>query len=221
MKGIPQAFFALLFPARCLLCGERTAGGADFCPDCAAKAPKEPYRRLLEPAGSGERPLRVLAPFAYRGGLCGTLHRFKFQGRRALAEPLGRQMARVLPREEAGSFDGVAWVPMTAKSRRKRGYDQSFLLAKAVARELGLPCLSLLEKLRETDVQHSLSKTKRVQNIKNAYGAAPNAAGKKILLIDDIVTTGATLTECARQLYRAGAKEVVCLCAADTPADGT
>lgn len=220
MKGFLQAFFTLFFPARCLLCGERTEGGADFCPSCSPKAPKEPRCRFFSLSDPGKRPLRVLTPFAYRGGLRGTLHRFKFQGRRALSEPLGRQMARIFPREEAGSLDGVTWVPMTAKSRRKRGYDQSCLLAKVVARELSLPCLSLLEKLRETGVQHSLSKTKRAQNIRNAYGAAPDAAGKKILLVDDIVTTGATLAECARQLYRAGAKEVVCLCAADTPADG-
>ena len=115
-------------------------------------------------------------------------------------------------RQTGQSFDGVAWVPMTKAKKRKRGYDQSELLAREAAKTLGLPCLPLLEKRKETETQHQLS------NVKNSYEARPEARGKALLLVDDIVTTGATLRECAKALYEAGAARVTGLCAADCAA---
>lgn len=212
--GPLERLFDLLFPARCLLCGERVSPGEDICPGCRQEVPPKPFRRLYSLPGSGADGFQVTAPMDYTGGFRKTLYRFKFQGEYGLSRPLGRLMAKAVP--EGESFYCVAWVPMTGKKRREWGYDQSRLLAKAVARALGLPCRPLLEKTRETDTQHELSRRDREKNVRNAYSARGEAAGKSILLVDDIITTGATLTECAEALYRAGAKRVAGLCAADT-----
>ena len=108
-------------------------------------------------------------------------------------------------------------MPLSRGSRKKRGYDQSRLLATAVAKSLGLPLLDVLEKARETQIQHQLGREERAQNVRGAYRATGPVDGRTLLLIDDIVTTGATLTECAGALYRAGARAVGSLCAADAP----
>lgn len=204
----------LLFPARCLVCRELTGPGMLLCAACRKEQPERPLERRFSLPGSGASGFRALAPMPYRGGFRKTLYRFKFGGAKGLAKPLGRLMAQSAAGFETG-FDAVAWVPMTAKKRRRRGYDQSGMLAKAVAGALGIPCRPLLEKIRETDVQHELPRNERGKNVRGAYRAGPGAAGKNILLVDDIVTTGATLKECASALYRAGAKTVCGLCAAD------
>ena len=134
---------------------------------------------------------------------------------RALARPLGTLMA-----EAASSLgeelDGVTWVPMSPQKLRRRGYNQSELLAKAVAKELGLPAWDLLEQVRETDTQHNLTRAQRADNVRGAYRAKGAALGKRVLLVDDIVTTGATLRACAQGLYGAGAQKVCAVCAANT-----
>lgn len=209
-----RSLWIVLFPQRCLFCGAVTAGGEPICADCVKKRETEPCRRRFSLPGAGADGLLILAPFPYQSGFRKTLHRFKFRKKTSLAEPIGAYMAAALTGEGAAA-DGVCFVPMTRKKERDRGYNQSELLAKAVAEKLGLPCLPLLEKLRETDTQHKLNKAQRRKNVKGAYRAKEKAAGKTLLLVDDIVTTGATLCECAGELYTAGADRVICLCAAD------
>lgn len=215
--GLGERLWNLLFPARCLLCGEPVPPGESFCPDCRRDVPEKPWERRYSVPGSAEG-LLVLSPLLYEGGCREAVHRFKFRGERALAKPFGRAMAQAV--RCLGPFDAAAWVPMTEAGRRKRGYDQSRLLAEAAAGALGIPCLSLLEKTRETGIQHELSRRGREENVKNAYRAVRRADGMTVLLVDDIVTTGSTLRECAGALYRAGAKRVVGLCAADAPEPG-
>lgn len=211
--GLGERLLCLFFPARCLLCGKLIPPGESLCPMCRKEMPETPICREF-PLETGGR-LLTFAPFLYEGGCRQSLHRLKFRGERGLSRPFGRVMAQALP--EGESFDEVAWVPMTKRGKRKRGYDQSFLLARSVGRELGLPCLPLLEKTRETQIQHELSREDRAENVKGVYRADSLAAGKRLLLIDDIVTTGATLQGCAQALYQAGAQKVVALCAASTP----
>lgn len=212
--GPGERFLCLLFPARCLLCGEPVSPGGFFCGPCGKTVSKSPCERSYALPGSGGQGFRVLSPLPYRGGVRKTLYQYKFRGERALSKPLGRLMAQTVW-DLGGPFDGVAYVPLSQRSRKKRGYDQSRLLAKELARSLGLPLLGILEKTRETETQHELSRRERVKNVKNAYRAFGEAAGKSLLLVDDIVTTGATLRECAGALYRVGAIEVCGLCAAD------
>lgn len=211
--GWRERLWCLFLPARCLCCGRAVRPERLFCPGCVPALPKEPLSREFPLSGGGS--LAVAACFPYEKGFRRTLHRLKFQEERALARPLGTLMA-----EAASSlgedFDGVTWVPMSPQKLRRRGYNQSELLAKAVAKELGLPAWDLLEQVRETDTQHSLTRAQRADNVRGAYRAKGATLGKRVLLVDDIVTTGATLRACAQGLYGAGAQKVCAVCAANT-----
>lgn len=209
--GLGERLLFLLFPARCLGCGQVVRPTEFFCPSCGESLPGT-ARRCFSLPGS-DKKLAVLAPMPYRDGCRETLHRYKFQGERGLSGQLGRLMAATALEFPVG-FHGAAYVPLSRAGRRGRGYDQSRLLAKSLARALGVPLLDVLEKARETKVQHSLGRAARLENVRGAYRAEGGAAGKTLLLVDDIVTTGATLCQCACALYQAGAKEVYGLCAA-------
>ena len=216
MSGIgrKERLISWLFPARCLLCDRVIPAGELFCRDCEKKLPKRPFTRKLALPGAGAEGFSVYSSMSYEGGFRKSIHRLKFRGQKSIAKPMGRLLAESI-RDRDLSFDAVTWVPMTEKKRRERGYDQSELLARAAAKELKLPCLPLLQKVRENKTQHELSGRQRQQNVKGVYRAEKGAEGKALLLIDDIVTTGATIGECAKLLYAAGAKRATGLCAAD------
>lgn len=199
------------FPARCLGCGKTVIPQRLFCPDCEKDLPPVPIdRQLFLETGT---MLRVLAPLPYEEGFRKTLHRLKFQEEWGLCKPLGQLMGETA-REFSEPFSLVTCVPMSSKKLRKRGYNQSALLAKAVAQELGLPFREGLEQVRETQTQHWLTRPQRADNVRDAYRGKRLVLGERVLLVDDIVTTGATLRSCAGALYQAGAKWVGCLCAA-------
>lgn len=111
-------------------------------------------------------------------------------------------------------------VPVSAERLRERGYDQTVLLAERLAAQTDLPCRSLLRKTRDNRTQHRLTAKERAANVRGAY-ACDGADGLRVLLVDDIVTTGATARECAAMLYRAGAAEVLCVCCAVVEANST
>ncbi len=207
-----ERVLALFFPARCLCCGRALPSNGLLCKDCGPLEEAPPFRQF--PLDGAGKTLTAAAPLYYRGGFRETLHRYKFRGERGLAGQLGRLMAGRALDFPAG-FDGVSFAPLSKERLRERGYDQSGLLAKSLAKALGLPLLPLLEKTRDTRRQHELGRTQRRENAKEGgYRAKPQAAGKSLLLVDDIVTTGATLCQCAQALYAAGAREVYGLCAA-------
>ena len=195
----------LAFPGKCLVCGQVSPGGPDLCPACQEKLAPTPLGRDIG--------FPAVAPFPYREGVQPALWRLKFHGERSWAAPLARWMADAAVREGFPA-DGVAWAPMSPKKKRRRGYDQAELLARRVARLLGIPALRLLTPTRETATQHDLSREERFQNVAGAYAALPGAAGKRLWLVDDILTTGATMISCGDALKRAGALEVRGLAAA-------
>lgn len=213
--GWKERLWCLFFPARCLSCGRAVEPRRYFCRECAPSLPQSTFFKEF-PLPGVERRLPVAAVFPYEEGFRRTLHRLKFNEERYLAVPLGQLMA-----DAAGAFPGpfheVTWVPMTEKKLAQRGYDQSALLARSMAKELGLPCRKLLFPTRDMGVQHQLSRKERADNVRDAYKAGNAARGKNLLLVDDIVTTGATLRSCALALYQAGARGVWCICAASTP----
>ena len=182
----------LSFPARCLTCGKAVRAQRLVCRACAASLPKEPFFQEFPLPRAQEARLPVAAPLSYEKGTRRTLRRLKFQEERALAKPLAALMAQAVG-QGGREFDGVVWVPMSPKKLQQRGYNQSQLLAKALAKELGLPWWTLLEQARETATQHDLTRAQRADNVRGAYRARAEAAGQRLLLVDDIVTTGATL----------------------------
>ena len=139
--------------------------------------------------------------------------RYKFCNARSYGHSYGRLLAMKLLREYPQGFDCLTWVPVSRLREFRRGYDQVELLAKAVGRELGISPVPLLKKVRHNRPQSGLhGAEKRRANVLGAYRviAPAGVAGKRILLLDDILTTGSTAGECARVLLTAGAKEVHC-----------
>jgi ComF family protein len=125
---------------------------------------------------------------------------------RRLAQPLGGLLADALPRDR--QFDLVTAVPLHWRRQWQRGFNQSELLAKAMARARGIPAMKVLRRGSATRAQAGLSNAQRRENVTGAFRARRRVNGMRILLIDDVMTTGATAGACARALKKAGAKSV-------------
>ena len=211
MSGPMSWLLDLLFPPRCVFCGKLLATGErDFCARCQRELPW-----LEGPAAeqTGEFFSLCAAPLRYQGVVRDSIRRYKFKGRQGYHKAYGKLVAQCVHDHLAGKYDLITWVPLSEKRRRERGYDQAFLLASAAALELGDVAVETLRKARNTDPQSGLEgEPARRANVLGAYIAVDQTlvAGRRVLLIDDVVTTGATFSECARVLRTAGAKDVVC-----------
>lgn len=203
---ILEAILDLLFPPRCTFCHRLTQGGASICPRC--------MERLPYTGNAAQQSFPHLdgccSPLYYEGSVRDSLLRYKFGGLKLYAVVYGHFLAKCVD-ENAFSCDSITWVPLSSRRLRRRGYDQARLLAEDLARELGLPCSCLLRKKKNNPAQSRTGNAeKRRRNVKGAYESLEGAdiAGRRILLVDDIVTTGATLSECASVLKSAGAEAV-------------
>ena len=216
--GVGSRILDLALPARCPGCGRE---GLPICAGCLPLLDA----RLELPAGvpiglpSDVPPpllqLEWCSPFS--GLVRRALHELKYAGEKRLAVPLGGAIARRWRRAGAGG-DVLVPVPVHADRARRRGYDQAELIARAAATELGLPCAPILERARATIAQFDLDRSERASNVHGAFRLRPRGggraerqavdrplAGRWIVLIDDVVTTGATLAACAAPLLQAGA----------------
>jgi ComF family protein len=207
-----SALLDLLLPPVCPGCGRE---GAPICPACLGAL----RRRLEEPPG-----VPVGLPFelpaglvqlewcsAFSGPARAALHALKYDGERRLAPVLGGLLAERW-RQAGVRADLVAFVPVHEARRRERGFDQAELLARAAASSLRLPCRALLRRRASTSAQHALGRGARAANVGGVFEVSPPdrpvIAGRWVLLIDDVVTTGATLAACATALLEAGAEAV-------------
>lgn len=197
----------LLFPPKCLLCRRiLEKEETDLCHRCRMEYPD---------CGGDRRKFPFLdswtAVWYYEGKVRASILRYKFHGARGYAQGYARLLALRLEQAHPEGFDLVTWVPTSRLRRLRRGYDQVALLADALGRELGQTPVRLLKKVRNNPPQSGISgQAERRANVLNAYRLRhPDAVvGKRVLLLDDIVTTGATAGECARLLLTAGAKQV-------------
>ena len=198
----------LLYPRTCILCGCYLRDRAYLCPSCQKDAPF---------FKNSKTKLQFLDSFTavwyYKGYVRDSLLRYKFQHGTDLAPAYGRFLAEKIRRQYPEGLDELTWVPVSPIRRVKRGYDQCRLLAMAVGRELGMHPRRLLFKIRHNPAQSGLADAAlRRGNVAGAYITLhkKQIRGKRILLIDDILTTGATAGECARMLKTEGAAEVHC-----------
>lgn len=203
---------ALLFPPKCVLCGKLLSKQeTDLCHSCRIETPE-----YVSSHFSISFLAKWDALWYYEGNVRQSLLRYKFRNKQSYAEIYGRLLAmRLLQHTE--SFDILSWIPISAQRKRRRGYDQVELIAQAVSRELGMALVPTLQKIRNTPPQSGIAgHAKRKANVLGAYKALPPAAlaGKRVLILDDIITTGATASECARVLLTAGTKEVICVAVA-------
>lgn len=206
---ITDILLDLLFPPKCPFC-QKVQDAPGMCPSCEASLPRtdESLRTL-------RGGLLCAAPLWYEGPVREAVRRFKFHGGVSAAGPLGELIAQAAAERLSGGFDTVTWVPVSAKRLRRRGYDQSRLLAESACKLWGVEPEALLRKIRDNPAQSSLdSAGDRWRNAQGVYEAEKEAAGKRILLIDDVCSTGSTLVSAAGALLSAGAAGVVCAAAA-------
>ncbi len=196
-----------LFPDKCILCGRiLEQDEMDLCRGCRVDAPECPASRIKYPYID-----QWSALWYYEGNVRHSLLRYKFHNRRSYANAYGRLLAMKLMKEDRLKFDVLTWVPISSRRLRKRGYDQVQLLAEKIGSELDVTPVSTLKKVRHNQKQSQIvGLAQRRANVLGAYEVIDPAviAGKRILMLDDILTTGATAGECARILLTAGAAEV-------------
>lgn len=197
----------LIYPPKCLFCRRiLSRGESGICGSCREKLPAEPQER------TGDFFRVCVAPLPYAGGYRDAVLRYKFNGKSFYAPFFGELLAQTVRKELDGTFDLITWVPVSKKRLRSRGYDQTRLLAEQTAKQLGLEAAPLLTKIRHNPAQSGIrDAAARKSNVLNAYrvDCPERVSDKRILIIDDIITTGATLSECCRMLETAGAKRTV------------
>ena len=236
MNPLPRriAAFFNLFP--CPLCGGDGAGRNDLCPECRAKlefiraerrcpgcgGPLTGIMARCEACLEGAAPrwLGAAAVFAYRGEARDLIRRYKFGGETVFAAPLGRLAADAVRRENF-AVDMLVPIPPDPFRTLIRSYDPVGLFASVAAAELGLPLRRALLRRPGGAAQSTKNRSARLADPRRHYIAAPGAArkisGKRLLLTDDIFTTGATLSAAAKVLLEAGAEAVYILVLARTP----
>ena len=211
MSGPLGFVLDLLFPPKCVFCGKvLDSGESGFCRRCQRELP---WLTDGEAELTGEFFSLCTEPLRYQDKVRDSIHRYKFKGRRGYHKVYGKLVAQCVHDHLDGRYDLITWVPLSDRRKRERGYDQAFLLASAAALELGDVAVETLRKERNTDPQSGITEdAQRRANVLGAYTPVDPelVAGKRILLIDDVVTTGSTLSECARTLRTMGAEDVVC-----------
>ena len=204
---ILQRLLNLLFPPKCLLCRRfLSKEETHLCHTCRIDAPE---------FTKSKRKIPFIAQWTgiwyYTNTVRSSILRFKFYNARSYALPYAQLLALRLQKDDFDDVDLISWVPISRSRKRKRGYDQCELLAQALAQELGKPCMPLLEKVRDTPPQSGFRDVSgRRANVLGAYQFInpQHICNNRILLVDDVVTTGATASECARMLLVGGAKTV-------------
>lgn len=227
---MPGEIFSLVFPADCRICSVRLSNISripvcssclrepqPFQPEFFCAACRTPFLNDKPLDDSGVCPLcrlganRFDAAYAY-GEYAGTLrkliHLFKYDGVRSLAGDFSSMLRRALPRDE--DFDVIVPMPLHWYKRWQRGFNQAALMARGVAGRTGLPLVEAVRKTKKTDVQAGLTRAERRRNVTAVFQVTKPAAiqGRHVLLIDDVLTTGATARSCADVLKRAGARKV-------------
>ena len=197
----------LLYPPKCIVCGRLLTDSGPVCPRCMGALPEFDGAAPSVRFTSGGA-----VSFFYEGALRESFLRFKFGGAFFYAQTYGAWMAHTIQDRLAGKFDVLTWAPVSRARKRKRGYDQAELLCREIGKALGQAPIAALRRIKDPPAQSTLADAAaRRANVSGAYRPErpERFAGKRVLIVDDIVTTGATLAECSRTLLHAGAADVV------------
>lgn len=207
MGQIWEHIKGFIWPRRCILCRRSLGPGGDrVCPECAASLP-EPFSG----ARRGTHYRRWASALWYEDRVRESFLRFKFGGCRFYAELYGPWLANAVQKLLGTDYELLTYIPISRLRRRRRGYDQTLLLAEAAGRALGMkPVCTLKKRSRVKPQSRTLGPEERQRNIRGAFSVPKPelVRGRRVLLIDDVLTTGATVSEASRVLLEAGAKSV-------------
>ncbi|MBQ8831552.1 MAG: ComF family protein [Oscillospiraceae bacterium] len=205
----------LAFPPKCIFCHKLLWRGDDdgdfICNSCENNLPRTTTANGVTTA---DFIAKCVSPLFYRDNVRESIHRFKFYRCQFYSTPYAHLIRECLDNHPDIKFDYITWVPLSKKRYRNRGYDQAQCLAEALARLFDIPLWGMLKKTRHTKAQSTLKdKSQRRANIAGAYALSHgiDIKGMSILLVDDVVTTGSTLSECAKVLLLGGAERIYCV----------
>ena len=208
LNRVSRGILDFFFPRRCPFCGA-PAGKDLLCEKCRHSLPFTD-EHALQTGTFG----KCAAPLYYEDRVRDAILQFKFKGKLGGLSCFGMLMAQCAAEQYSGAFDAITWVPVSKKRLKKRGYDQTRYLTAALCVDWHVAPIETLRKVVDNPPQSSLeSAEQRRANVLGVYEAVNTEqfCGKRLLLVDDILTTGATLSECVRVLKEAGAAEVMCL----------
>ena len=224
-----EAAVSLLYPSVCTICGRSVGAGEYLCDQCEAKTVRivapfcqkcsEPFEGAITSAftcaNCAHRTIyfdAAVAAYRGRGIVRQMIHEFKYGRQIHLRHLVARWLHAALDDERlcGRRFDVIIPVPLHPTRQRERGFNQASLLAELLSAQTSIPAKPVLERIRYTTTQTALDRSERMENLHNAFRLRKNAdvRGLRVLLVDDVLTTGSTLNECARLLKRAGALSV-------------
>ena len=230
-----EAAVSLLYPPVCTLCGGKTRASEYLCERCEAKATpivapfcqqcSEPFEGAIATAftcaNCAHRTIyfdAAVAAYRGRGIVRQIIHDFKYGRQIHLRHLVARWLYAAFDDERlrGREFDMIVPVPLHPARQRERGFNQANLLAELLTAQISIPSKPVLKRVRYTTTQTALDRAERMENLHNAFRLRRNAnvRGLRVLLIDDVLTTGSTLSECARILKRSGAISVYAATAA-------
>lgn len=214
MDSKTDFLISIIFPERCPFCGAVIDYKSIFCDECGKEILWTSKHSVCLRCGKIDcickrEPFldRMYVPLFYEGKVRDAVINFKFNGRKAYSRQLAKLISAFIVKENPEyDFDVIIPVPMTKKDVRKRGYNQSQLLAKFIGENLGIKTdFSSLVKVKQTQKQHETqNKEIRAKNLKGAFEVCGDLKGKKVLICDDVITTGSTIKEVSAVLKKAG-----------------
>lgn len=224
-----DALSSLFYPATCVVCSGDVERPEYLCESCRSRAPRitspfcakcsEPFSGAITQtfscANCSHRTLHfdsAVAAYRSRGLVRKLVHEFKYGHQRHLRHPLAEWLRETMndSRLRGRRFDLIVPVPLHPARERERGFNQATLLAELLARQVAVPLRAVLERIRYTMTQTAYDRAERMENLRDAFRLRKNMNVRElhVLLIDDVLTTGSTLSECARVLKEAGALSV-------------
>lgn len=216
MIKVINKIFNIIYPKRCPFCDKVIESSLSMCDSCKNDvAPIFIQRDIF----LDEKIIPCISPFKYTGKVAESIKKFKFNGRKEYAECLSKFMVdtfNIYYKNE--KIDYITSVPLYSSRKRDRGYNQAEILSKSIGKKVNITYKNLLKKDKINLQQHMLSYDKREENVKNVYSVKRKDIinGSKILICDDVITTGSTLKECCRILYENGASKVLGITTAST-----
>ncbi len=211
-----ERIISVIFPNRCPYCNKIIGSGLTECGECFKELDKTPK---ISHTDAG---IICISPFFYDSKVRQSILKYKFRGVAFNARSYAKAMCSAV--ESAGikdDFDIITFVPLSKSRERERGFNQSEKVAEIVGEFFNKPCRALLVKTKNNKNQHDLNLVERRENVRGVYSVCKNedVSGMRILLIDDIVTTGNTLSECLNVLKDSGAENVICMSIATATLD--